>query len=81
MRKNFKFMTTMLSLVFCLSAIAFGQESTGSIEGLVDAQLLEVRQGASISVRTSRSTIASASRLNASRSPGCMMPSSASLAA
>ncbi len=35
MRKNIKFITLMLSLVFCLSAVAFGQETTGNIEGTV----------------------------------------------
>jgi hypothetical protein len=35
MRKNIKFITLMLSLVFCLSAVAFGQETTGDIEGTV----------------------------------------------
>ena len=34
MRKNFRFMTLMLSL-FCLSVVAFGQETTGNIEGYV----------------------------------------------
>jgi hypothetical protein len=39
MRKNFNFLLSMLTLVFCLSAVAFGQETTGNIEGTVrDAQ-------------------------------------------
>ncbi|MCU1288303.1 MAG: Outer rane receptor for ferrienterochelin and colicin [Acidobacteria bacterium] len=35
MRKNSKFLITVLSLVFCLSGIAFGQEINGTIEGYV----------------------------------------------
>jgi hypothetical protein len=35
MRKNIKFITLMLSLVFCLSAVAFGQETGGGIEGTI----------------------------------------------
>jgi hypothetical protein len=36
MKNNLRFMITMLSLVFCLTAtVAFGQETTGNIEGTV----------------------------------------------
>lgn len=35
MRKNFKFITLMLALVLSLTAAAFGQETTGAIEGTV----------------------------------------------
>lgn len=35
MNRNFKFITLVLSFMFCLSAIAFGQGTTGSIEGYV----------------------------------------------
>lgn len=35
MRKNFRFISFVLSLVFCFSAAAFAQETTGSIEGYV----------------------------------------------
>ncbi len=39
MNRNFKFITLVLSFMFCFSAIAFGQGTTGSIEGYVsDAQ-------------------------------------------
>ena len=39
MSRNFKFITLALSLMFCFSAIAFGQGTAGSIEGFVsDAQ-------------------------------------------
>lgn len=35
MKKNFRFITLLLSLVFCLTTLVFGQETTGSIEGTV----------------------------------------------
>lgn len=35
MTKNFKFISLVLTFVFCFSAIAFGQETTGNIEGTV----------------------------------------------
>ena len=35
MSKNFKFTTLILSFIFCFSAIAFGQATTGSIEGTI----------------------------------------------
>lgn len=35
MRKYFKSITPMLALVLCLTAVAFGQETTGNIEGTV----------------------------------------------
>ena len=35
MRKNFKFVTLALSFILCWSAIAFGQQTGGSIEGTV----------------------------------------------
>ena len=35
MKKNFTFMTLILSVVFCLSTTAFGQQTTGSIEATV----------------------------------------------
>lgn len=38
MKVNFKFITLVLSFVFCFSAIAFGQETTGNIEGTITDQ-------------------------------------------
>ncbi|MEO7659583.1 MAG: carboxypeptidase-like regulatory domain-containing protein, partial [Pyrinomonadaceae bacterium] len=35
MKRNFKFMTVAISLMICFSAFAFGQGTTGSIEGAV----------------------------------------------
>ena len=52
MRRNFKFMITMLSLVFCFSAIAFGQESTGSIEGVVKDPTGAVVPNVSVTIKT-----------------------------
>lgn len=38
MNKYFKFTSMVLAIVFCFSAIAFGQETTGNIEGTVTDQ-------------------------------------------
>ncbi len=35
MINNSKFIITILSFIFCLNAVAFGQETTGNIEGTV----------------------------------------------
>ncbi|MFN6963493.1 MAG: carboxypeptidase regulatory-like domain-containing protein [Pyrinomonadaceae bacterium] len=35
MKTNFRFVITMLSLVLCFSAVAFGQRTTGDIEGTI----------------------------------------------
>ena len=35
MNKHFKFISMVLTLVFCFSAIAFGQRTTGNIEGTI----------------------------------------------
>ena len=35
MNKNLKFISLVLTFIFCFSAIAFGQETTGNIEGTV----------------------------------------------
>jgi len=56
MRKNFKQISLMLSLVLCLAAMAFGQSTTGSIEGeLKDAQGA-VLPGATVSVKSTGTT-------------------------
>ncbi len=54
MRKNFKFVSLMLSLVFCLSAIAFGQETTGSMEVTVKDAQGAVVPNATVTVASSR---------------------------
>src|SRR6185436_16912286 len=38
MKKKFQFITLVLSLVLCLAASAFGQETTGEIQGTVKDQ-------------------------------------------
>lgn len=50
MRNNFKYVITVLSLVFSLTAIAFGQETTGSIEGTVKDQTGAVVPNVSVTV-------------------------------
>lgn len=56
MNKNFKFITVALSIVFALSAVAFGQRTTGNIEGTVTDQNGAVVVGATITVKSSGST-------------------------
>lgn len=48
MNKQFKFISAVLSVVFCLSAFAFGQETTGNIEGTVVDQAGALVPGASV---------------------------------
>lgn len=50
MKKNFRYISLLLSLVLCLSAIAFGQERTGAIEGTVKDQNGAVVPNATINV-------------------------------
>jgi hypothetical protein len=56
MKKKFKFMITMLSLAFCLSAIAFGQESNGTIEGVVKDATGAVVPNVSVTIKSSTGT-------------------------
>ena len=51
MRNNFKFITLVLSFVLSLSAIAFGQQTGGSIEGNVKDQSGAVVPGASVTAQ------------------------------
>ena len=55
MRKNFKFIM-MLSLVFCLTAVAFGQETTGNIEGTVKDQTGGVVPNVTITISSTKGT-------------------------
>ena len=48
MIKQFKFISAVLSIVFCLTAISFGQETTGNIEGTVTDQAGGRVAGASV---------------------------------
>src|ERR687889_35918 len=54
MREKFKFTSLVLSLVLCLSAAAFGQETTGSIEVTVRDPQGAVVPNATITIESSR---------------------------
>ena len=56
MNKNFKFITVALSLVLCFAAAAFGQKTTGNIEGTVTDPNGAVVAGATVSVEATGST-------------------------
>jgi hypothetical protein len=50
MNKNFRFISLVLSFMFCFAAVAFGQETTGSIEGTVKDPNGSVVPGATVTV-------------------------------
>jgi hypothetical protein len=52
MSKNFKFITVALSILFCFTAIAFGQRTTGNITGTVTDPNGAVISGATVTVRS-----------------------------
>ena len=52
MSKNFKFISMVLTIVFCFSAIAFGQSTTGSIEGTITDPNGAVVPGVEVTVST-----------------------------
>jgi Carboxypeptidase regulatory-like domain/TonB dependent receptor-like, beta-barrel/TonB-dependent Receptor Plug Domain len=54
--KNFKFMTVVLSFMLALSAIAFGQNTTGTIEGVITDQNGAVVPGVSVTVKSTGTT-------------------------
>jgi hypothetical protein len=54
--KNFKFMTVVLSFMLALSAIAFGQNTTGSIEGTITDQTGAVVPGVTVTVKSTGTT-------------------------
>ena len=56
MNRNFKFIASVLAFVFCFSAIAFGQGTTGSIEGTVTDQTGAVVPNATVQVEATGST-------------------------
>jgi hypothetical protein len=59
MKKNIKFITLMLSLVFCLVTVSFGQRTTGDIEGTVKDPQGAVVPNVTITVVSSQSTATS----------------------
>lgn len=54
--KNFKFISVALTIVLCFSAIAFGQGTSGSIEGTVTDSTGAVIPGATVMVESTGST-------------------------
>ena len=56
MNKYFKYISTVLSVVLCFSAIAFGQATSGSIEGTVKDPQGAVVPGATVTVESTGST-------------------------
>jgi hypothetical protein len=52
MNKNFKFITVALSFVLCFSAMAFGQETTGTVEGTVTDNNGAVVPGVTVSIES-----------------------------
>ncbi|MDQ3710615.1 MAG: TonB-dependent receptor [Acidobacteriota bacterium] len=56
MKKNFKFMVLWLSLICCLSATAFGQETTGSIEGSIKDAAGGVVPNITLTITSARGT-------------------------
>ncbi len=51
MIRNFKLISLVMSLVFCFSTIAFGQETTGSIEGTVKDANGAVVPGVTVTIK------------------------------
>jgi hypothetical protein len=55
MKMNFKFMTVVLSFMLCLSAIAFGQGTTGVIEGTITDANGAVVPGVTVTIKATGS--------------------------
>jgi hypothetical protein len=56
MKINFRFMTLAMSLILCLSAIAFGQRNSGNIDGTITDSAGAVVPGASVTVKSTGTT-------------------------
>jgi hypothetical protein len=56
MKKKLRLMMTMLSLIFCLTATAFGQETTGNIEGTVKDATGAVLPNVAVTIQNFRSS-------------------------
>ncbi len=56
MNKQFKFTSLVLTLIFCFSAIAFGQRTTGNIEGTITDPQGAVVPNATVTARSTGST-------------------------
>lgn len=70
MKNKIKLITSMLSLVFCLSAIALGQETSGTIEGVVKDPAGAVVPSVSVTIQDARSTGAGFNRTVTTDSQG-----------
>ena len=51
MKTNFRFITLILSFLFCLTAVAFGQERTGNLEGTIKDSTGAVVPNVSVTIR------------------------------
>ncbi len=56
MNQHFKFMSLVMTLVLCFSAIAFGQETTGGIEGTVKDPSGAVVPNATVTIKSTGTT-------------------------
>jgi hypothetical protein len=56
MNKNFRFISLVLSFTFCFAAVAFGQNTSGSIEGTITDQNGAVVPNATVTAKSSGST-------------------------
>jgi hypothetical protein len=56
MKINFRFTSLVLSLMLCFSAIAFGQNTTGTVEGTITDQNDAVVPNATVTVKSTGST-------------------------
>ncbi len=56
MKINFKFMTLAMSLILCLSAMAFGQKTSGNIEGTITDSNGAVVPGVTVTAKSTGST-------------------------
>ena len=52
MKINFKLISLFLSFMLCFTAVAFGQETTGTIEGTITDQAGAIVPGAKVTVKT-----------------------------
>jgi len=56
MKINFRFITVAMSLILCLSALAFGQRTTGNIEGTITDANGAVVPGVTVTAKSTGST-------------------------
>ena len=56
MKINFRFMTLAMSLILCLSAMAFGQRNSGNIDGTITDPQGAVVPGAVVTIKSTGST-------------------------